>query len=140
MALYFCYDGSVSQTVSFNRDRVYGAKILMADQAEKVVRFVEKMFVKYGAVPADASLNEHLHKMGLRSCYVRNGLYYRAEYFDFNEGPAVVITATDNPSYASVGIQDNIGGFSADLPEKELEKEVRTLFDMESAADHEPGH
>ena len=118
MALYFCYDGSVSQTVSFNCDRVYGAKILMADQAEKVVRFVEKMFVKYGAVPADASLNEHLHKMGLRSCYVRNGLYYRAEYFDFNEGPAVVITATDNPSYASVGIQDNIGGVSADLPRK----------------------
>ena len=47
----------------------------MADQAEKVIRFVEKMFVKYGAVPADASLSERLHKMGLGPCYVRDGLY-----------------------------------------------------------------
>ena len=110
----------------------------MTDQVEKALKFVEDMFVKYGAVRADDSLNEHLQKMGLRSCFVRNGLYYRAEYCEFDEGPAIVITATSDPIFASVGIQDNIGGFSANLPEEKLEKEVRFLFGIEPFPDTYP--
>ena len=112
----------------------------MTDQAEKALQYVEEMFLKYDAAPVDDSLNEHLHNLGLRSCYVRNKIYYRAEYCEFDEGPAIVITATDNPSYVSVGMQDNIGGFPADLPKEKLEKEVRFLFGIEPFPDTYPDY
>ena len=101
------------------------------DPSDEVPGYIEKMFEKYGAVPADSAINDSLKKQGLRSCYIRDGVYYRAEYCMFEDHPVIVITATDKAEFAKVGIQDNVGGFSAELPKEKLEKEVRFLFGIE---------
>ena len=44
---------------------------------------------------------------------------------EFEEGTAIVITATDNAKFAGLGLEDNIAGFRADLDEARMEQEVR---------------
>ena len=115
--------------------RFYGG---IMNTVEQALNYVEEMFRKYGAEPADDASKAEL--LGLRRSYVRGGIYYRAESADFKEGQIIIITATDNPEYAKVGIQDNIAGFPADFPEEKIEKEVRFAFDIEPYPENYPDY
>lgn len=94
----------------------------MKENTEHTLRYVEKLLLKYGAerVPEEG---EHLFH--LRGTYVREGIYYRAESDEFEEGTAIVLTASDNPEYARLGLGDNIAGFRVNLAEDAIEQEIR---------------
>ena len=105
----------------------------MNSNTEKKLEYVEEMFRKYGAVPAetDPSELEKMKDLGLRLSYVRDGLYYRVELDSFAEGEVITITAAENPAYARLGLGDNIAGFRVGLPEEKIEREVRFAFGLE---------
>ena len=109
-------------------------------RTENSLQYVEKMFVRYGAVPVDAGNAEQQEHFGLRRSFVRDGIYYRAEAAAFNGAEVILITATDNPAYDRLGLQDNITGFQADLPEERLEREVRFVFGIEPWPDTYPDY
>ncbi len=102
----------------------------MAD-VEAVLCFVEEMFVKHGARRADFGGYASYPDFGLRPSFVLNGMYYRAESAVFDDVPVILITASDKKEFAAVGIQDNIAGFPASLPEESLEKEVLYALGLE---------
>lgn len=101
------------------------------NETDKVLDYVEEMFQKYGAEPIEDGSEKLSDGFGLRRIFVRNNLYYRAEIASFEEGCVVIISATDDRKFATVGIQDNIAGFSADYPPEKIEKEVRFAFGIE---------
>lgn len=104
----------------------------MKDHTEDTLRYVEKLFLKYGArrVPEEGEQLFHL-----RGTYCREGIYYRAESDEFEEGTAIVLTASDNPEYARLGLGDNIAGFRADLPEAAIEQEIRYALGIDPYPD-----
>ena len=103
----------------------------MKEKIERTLRYVEELFVKYGARPVPGE-GEKFH---LRGTYCLDGTYYRAEADEFEEGWAIVITATDNPEYARFGLEDNIAGFPVDTPREQIEKEIRCVFGMDAYPD-----
>ena len=81
-------------------------------EKDQVLKFVEELLVKYGAVINPGDDPELCEKLGIRPSYIRNGIYYRTELAAFEEDEVVLISATDNPEYAKIGAHDNIAGFS----------------------------
>ena len=98
---------------------------------EKVLGYVEELFVKYGAEQIPENASDPGPDFGLRPPFLRNGTYYRAEAVVLEGKDVIIITATDIPAYARSGIMDNVGGFRADLPPEKIEKEIRFIFGIE---------
>ena len=108
------------------------------NRAEEALQYVEKMFVRYGALPEENDPSSPAAAAGLRTCYVHNGTFYRAEEAELDGQQVIIISATDNRAYARAGIHDNIAGFSADYPEEKLEREVRFILGVEPYPDTYP--
>ncbi len=105
---------------------------------EDVLEYVEKMLMKYGAVPDD-SMNETSRDMlGLRTTYRLGHTWFRVYSSDFDGRTCVVISGIDDEKYASVGIEDDLAVFPADYPEEKIEKEVRFLLEIEPYPEEYP--
>ena len=107
----------------------------MRENTEHMLKYVEALFLKYGAERVSEEGEKLFH---LRGTYVLNGIYYRAEADDFEEGTAIVLTASDNPEYARLGLGDNIAGFREDLSEDAVEQEIRYALGIDPYPDDAP--
>ncbi|MBR3040133.1 MAG: hypothetical protein IKI20_05715 [Lachnospiraceae bacterium] len=107
-------------------------------EKDQVLKFVEELLVKYGAVINPGDDPELCEKLGIRPSYIRNGIYYRTELAAFEEDEVVLISATDNPEYAKIGAHDNIAGFSVSYSPDKIEKEVRFALEIEPYPDTYP--
>lgn len=105
---------------------------------ENILKSVEELLVKYGAVLNPDDDPETRKKLDIRPSFLRKGIYYRVEINEFKEGKVVVLSATDKPEYAKVGAHDNIAGFPVDYPPEKIEKEVRFALDIEPYPENYP--
>ena len=102
---------------------------------EDRLQYVERLMMEYGAVrvPEDGEKKFHL-----RGTYLFDGIYYRVEYDEFEEGGAIVLTATDDPEFARLGLGDNIAGFSVDTPENQIRQEIRCALGIQGFGGWKP--
>ena len=100
-------------------------------QMEEILRTVEEMLEKYGAVPADDVDKKRRDKLGLRPSFRHGNTYYRTEWDEIDGVPVVLIYGIDDPAYASVGIDDALTAFPADIPKEKMDEEVRLLLEEE---------
>ena len=98
---------------------------------EEVLEYVEKMLMKYGAVPDDSINGKSREALGLRRSFRLGHTWYRVYDSDFDGRTCVVVSGIDEKKFASVGIEDDLAVFPADYPEEKIEKEVRFLLEIE---------
>ena len=107
---------------------------------EDVLTYIEKLLVKYGAVPDEEMNAKSRAALGLRTSYRLGHTWYRVYDTDFEGHTCVVICGIDDEKYASVGIEDDLAVFPADYPEEKLEKEVRFLLEIEPYPETYPNY
>ena len=101
-----------------------------SQRTEKVLEFVESIFVKYGAVPVP-EINEHSREaFGLRVYYERRDTYYRAEASSFDGKEVILICATNDPDEVRAGVDETIAAFPVSLPGEKMEREVLAALDI----------
>ncbi len=87
-------------------------------------RYVEELFEKYGAKPAD-DLNETVReKFGMRQVYRLGKEFYRVQEADVEGKDYLIISTTDIEKYAAMTIMDDIAIFPADETSENMEREV----------------
>lgn len=111
----------------------------MSDKAQRAIEQVEQLLIKYGARPVAGSRDD-LAGLGIRPSLELNGIFYRVEEDTFEEGDALVLSATRDAKYAALGLHDNIAGFPADLPPDKMEKEVRFALGIDPYPDTYPDY
>ena len=107
----------------------YGTKFRKED-VEQAMQYVEKLFVKYGAIPTDLN-SENRSRLGQRITYLFNNEYYRVDVIYFDYKPHIVFEWIDNIKSATVGVMEDGDSFPFDLSNELIEKEVRYLFGIE---------
>ena len=98
-------------------------------QLNEKMDFVERCFVKYGAVPQD--INHNRERLGQRRTYLYKGSFYRVDTAEFDGEPFLIINCIDDPRFASVGLMEDVNAIPGTLDDDRLEKEVRYALDIE---------
>lgn len=98
---------------------------------------VEEFFAKYGAVPQEIN-RRNRELFGLRRAFLYNGNYYRVDHAEFDDIPFLVIDCIDDPSYAAVGVMEDVEAIPVTLTDEQLEKEVRYALEIEPYPDDYP--
>lgn len=97
---------------------------------EQKLTYVEKMFVKYGALPLDIN-KKNRQKFDQRRTFQYKDSYYRADTAEFDGQLFIVISSIDDPAFAEIGIMEDIEAFPWDISDDMLEKEVRYVLEID---------
>ena len=99
---------------------------------EETLRMAEGILERCGAVPTE--LNERNRKLlGQRTTYRYGDAYYRIDQAEFDGKSFVILSCADNERYASIGLMEDVEAIPPDLPEREMEKILRSAMEAEDS-------
>ena len=104
---------------------------LRSEDIEAKLQFVESLLVKLGGKPLEINAKNR-EKFNQRVTFLLDDHYYRVERMEFEDSDKlyVVLSCTDNEKYADIGLMDDIEAFSFDLPDEEVEKELKNALGL----------
>ena len=106
---------------------------------EKMLEYVESLFVSIGACPTELNLKNR-NRFGQCITYYYEEIFYRVDYIPFDEKPFIVIEYTEDIQHADVGVMWDIEPFPYDLPKEKIKKEILFAFEIEPYPDSYPNY
>ena len=104
------------------------------EEMETQMARVEALFVKYGAEPLDIN-QRNRERFGQRQTFLYKGDYFRVDQAKFDNIPFILIDCIDDPSYAAVGVMEDVDALPVNLSDEQLDKEVRCTLGIEPYPD-----
>ena len=93
---------------------------------EERLQYAEKMLETCGAVPTE--INENRVRLKQRMTYQLGEDYYRMEYEIFDEKPFIVVSSISDPSYADIGLMEDIEAIPLDASDEEIATKIQSIL------------